>query len=75
MDASWKRAELFLNDNPVLIEYYLKLRSGELSKEDLKTIIHRFCHENKGHILNIIGTSYNAYPCILPEEIEVNLFR
>ena len=75
MDASWKRAELFLNDNPVLIEYYLKLRSGELSKENLKTVIHRFCHENKGHILNIIGTSFNAYPCILPEEIEVNLFR
>ncbi|MGM9850857.1 MAG: DNA methyltransferase [Muribaculaceae bacterium] len=75
MDASWKRAESFLNDNTILVDTYRKYRAGEMSNDALKTSIHQFCEDKRAAIHDIIGEEFSAMPCIIMNEMAKNLYR
>lgn len=75
MDASWKNAVLFFKEHNILVENYLKFRTGEISKEELKTFVCKFCKEEAENILKLIGAELASYPCILIKELETNLYR
>lgn len=75
MDCSWRNAVTFFNANKLLVEKYLQYRKEELSKDDLKSFIHKFCIDKQEDILNIIGKEFSSHSCILLKEMEINLFR
>ena len=75
MDKSWENAVIFVNKNKALVETYLCYRNGEISKEELKILVHQFCEVKKDEILSIIGDEFLSYSCILINEMETNLFR
>ena len=75
MDKSWNNAVLFFNENKLLVDAYLKYRNNEISKEDLKSFVKKFCQDKKDDILGIIGKEFKSYPCILVNEMEINLYR
>lgn len=75
MDKSWENAVKFFNENRVLLKTYLKYRKEEISKEELKSLVHNFCEEKKADLLNIIGKEFSSHSCILLKEMETNLFR
>lgn len=75
IDKSWINALKFFNKNKILVEFYLQYRNGTISKDELKTQICKFCNDKKNDILNIIGKTFFSRTCILPKEMEINLFR
>lgn len=75
IDASWKKAATFFDANKRLVDIYIKYRKEKISKDDLKAYIHGFCIKKKNDILNIIDTDFLCTSCILPKEMEINLFR
>ncbi|MDD7317601.1 MAG: DNA adenine methylase [Prevotella sp.] len=75
IDRSWCNVLNFFKSNLTLIDTYIKYRNENISKENLKLIVHEFCKEKKADILNIIETEFCSYPCILLKEMEANLFR
>ena len=75
MDASWREAAAFFDDNRILVETYVRYRNEEISKEELKAFVHHFCCDKKEEILSIIGKDFASCPCVLLEEMETNLFR
>lgn len=75
MDASWREAAAFFDDNRILVETYVRYRNEEISKEELKAFVHHFCCDKKEEILSIVGKDFASCPCVLLEEMETNLFR
>lgn len=75
MDKSWTNAVKFLIDNTILVETYKKVRTSEISKDDLNTFVKCFCKDNRADILKIIGEEFSSMPNILLKEMEKNLFR
>lgn len=75
MDMAWQNAARFFGANNILTDTYLMYRESRLTREGLKARIHDFCRTRQGHILDIIGEEFAALPCILPREMESNLFR
>lgn len=74
MDLSWEKAYDFFSNHQELVDTYLKYRQEEISKEDLKRIIHSFCLNTQGELLSVIGT-FSQFPNIFLKEVETNLFR
>lgn len=75
MDNSWKKAVAFFYNNQVLVATYQSYREQKISKDELKSCLHQFCEEKRDDILNIIGEELVEYSCVLPKEMEKNLFR
>ncbi|MBQ0058301.1 MAG: DNA adenine methylase [Bacteroidales bacterium] len=75
MDASWVSSVIFFKANQILVDTYVRYRNEIISKEELKTFIHSFCNDKKHEILNIIGSEFASYSCVLLKEMETNLFR
>lgn len=75
IDSSWKAATDFFHSNTCLVDQYIRFRKEEISKEQLKNILHDFCVSKKEEILSIIGDDFKSLPCVLLKEIEINLFR
>lgn len=75
IDKSWNNAVSFFNINKVLIDTYISYRNNEISKEELKCFISKFCKDNKSEILNIVGDDFLPYSFSLVKEMETNLFR
>lgn len=75
IDAVWKRAHLFFINNQQLKEEYLKYRSAEISKEELKTFVQIFCKNKSKDICEIIGDKLPFEQDSLLREMNKNLFR
>ena len=75
MDGSWNNAAKFFQSKPQLKETYIGYRNGLIGKSELKEFIHSFVLNNKQDILDIIAPVFSSLPCILPKEMETNLFR
>lgn len=75
IDAAWKRAHLFFVNNTKLKEEYLKYRSADISKEELKAYIQLFCENKSKDICEIIGDKLSFDQAILLHEMNKNLFR
>lgn len=75
MDASWERALAFFRANPLLTKTYLDYRRAAITKEELKTFVRQFCQAERDGILRIIGEELAARPCVLVDEMGINLFR
>lgn len=75
MEKAWSNAVLFFNENKLLVDAYLKYRNNEISKEDLKSFVKKFCQDKKDDIFGIIGKEFTSYSCILINEMEINLYR
>ena len=75
IDAAWKRAHLFFINNQQLKEEYLKYRSAEISKEELKTFVQIFCKNKSMEICEIIGDKLPFEQDSLLREMNKNLFR
>ncbi len=75
MDASWKKAEEFFDENRELVDVYIGYRSGQIDKDSLKKYITNFCSNKKEHIENILNDSFRHVKSILNKELEKNLVR
>ncbi len=75
MDASWKNAERFFNENKELVEVYAGFRNGQLEKESLKKHIVDFCSAKKNDIEGILDDAFRGESSVLCKELEKNLFR
>lgn len=75
INSSWNNASIFFKSNLTLVDTYIKYRNEIISKDDLKIYIQKYCKERIDDVLNIIGKEFSSYSCILPKEIEINLFR
>lgn len=75
MDISWSNAKKFFDENLDLVDIYLNYRQGNITKDQLKSMINQFCNNNKESIINLIGDEFSSYPCVLHVEMIRNLFR
>lgn len=75
MDKSWINAHEFFIKHNEIVDIYTKYKQGEISKEELKETIHKFCIDNEHELLSIIGNEFLQHSCILLKEVETNLFR
>lgn len=75
LDASWVKAHDFFSANKILVEKYLQYRGDMTTREELRAFLHGYCQERETEILQIIGPEFASCPCILPMEMEKNLFR
>lgn len=75
MDASWKNAVTFFQNNRILVDKYLEYREGKIKKENLHAFIHEFCESKEGEIDAILGKELSSYPSIIHKEMKTNLFR
>ena len=75
MDESWNRAAGFFRTNHQLVDVYVAYRNEQISKTELKELIHSFCKDHKPSILDMIGEEFASLPCVLIKEMEMNLWR
>lgn len=75
IDKSWENARLFFDNNQVLIELYQSFRNNEVDKDGLKKAVHQFCIDKEDSIVSIIAEELLPLSCVLPKELEVNLYR
>lgn len=75
MDASWENAAHFFRLNREFVNLFLQYRENKIKKENLKEYIQAFCETKEFEIRDIIGKEFASYPCVLIEEMKINLFR
>lgn len=75
INRTWINAGLFFNTHVELIDLYKAYRIGDISKDDLKLAIIKFCKLHISEILNIIDSNLRGFECILISELNKNLFR
>lgn len=76
IDNSWLKIEnLYLNNKQKIHSTFLKLRTNELDKLELKSIIHNLIESQLGEIDTIISESLYVSPNILKQELNLNLYR
>ncbi len=75
IDSSWEKSLEFFNNNIILVDSYKKYRNGFLNVNELQAFITSFCQNKEKEILDIIGEEFSALPCVLVDELRVNLFR
>ncbi len=75
IDKTWDNAHCFFVSNGELRDKYLEYRTGEISKEGLKTYIATFCAENASRICAVFEQGISFDRGVLLDEMYKNLYR
>lgn len=75
IDQSWQNAETFFKAHLELVDLYLSFRNDDITKEELKDSVKRFCISNKESISEILNDELGGLLSVLLKEMETNLFR
>ena len=75
INSSWKNSKSFFINNTNLIDTYKAYRNEYISKQELKSSIHKFCKCKEVELKQLFGEELFCMSSVIQTEFEKNLFR